>query len=69
MAIAGSAIRAPHCTIVRGLLTVNWQTTSRDLCVPVNEAVSLLTQDKQAIVMPGDMAELRRVWERETNED
>ena len=63
MAIAGSAIKAPHCTIVRGLLTINWQTTSRDNCVSVEAAVRLLSEGKPAIVMPADAQELRRVWE------
>ena len=65
MAIAGSAIKAPHCTIVQGLLTVNWQTTSRDNCVDVAEAVRLLRQGNKAIIMPADIYELRKVWEGE----
>lgn len=65
MAIAGNAIKAPHCTIVRGLLTINWQTTSRDNCVSVAEAVRLLRQGNKAIIMPADIYELRKVWEGE----
>ena len=63
MAIAGNAIKAPHCTIVRGLLTVNWQTTSKDNCVSVAEAVRLLNRGERAIVMPIDIHELRRAME------
>lgn len=59
MAVAGSSINAAHCTMVRGLLTVRWMTTSRDNCVSVDEAVALLQKGEKAIVAPTDIHALR----------
>ncbi len=66
MAIAGNSIKAPHCTIVRGLLTINWQTTSRTNCVSVQDAVRLLAAGERAIVMPDAIQALREAWDAHT---
>ena len=62
MAIEGNSIKAPPCTIVRGLLTINWQKTSRTNCVSVQDAVRLLAVGERAIVMPDAINELREAW-------
>jgi hypothetical protein len=62
MAIAGSAINAPHVKQKEGNLFIHWTTTHRDNCVSVAEAIALLLEGKQAIVMPADAQALRFAW-------
>jgi Iap family predicted aminopeptidase len=62
MAIAGSAINTAHFKQKDGILHIHWTTTHRDNCVSVEEAIALLLEGKQAIVMPADAQALRFAW-------
>jgi hypothetical protein len=62
MAIAGNAIKAPHCKVSNGTILFHWQTTSKDNCVSVAEAVSLLAKGEPAIVMPHEVRALEAAW-------